>query len=301
MKKYICLSAIALLFASTQLSAQLVLLHYWNFNTISISTADATSKDRNATGNALTPIAADFTLITPATVAYRVKPTIAAGSVVNSYWDAAGVQTGTSNQRGTDISGNGLRPRDAWQNMELVLNIPSTGYKNITIKYDSQRSGSGPTVNTYFYSVDGGLNWITTGLSTLTNPVAIPSTGFALQTVGISDVNANNNANLQFKIWYSDPTNTGGNNRIDNITVEASDITASISDNQGNNELTMTLNTAINGVVNFNQVVDVVVYNLQGKQLKSVLRTNQLSTADLAKGIYIVRLNGLVSKKLVVG
>ena len=316
MNKNFILIAVALVFATTQLSATptLTLIHYWNFNSISIplkeqsfssSSNDNTNPkltlDRALPANALTPIAADASLSTPAaTLIYQVKP----GTVgtVYSGWDPAGVSTGTSNQRGTDISGNALRPRDAWQNMELVLNMPSTGYQNLTIKYDSQRSGSGPTVNTYYYSVDGGTNWIITGLSTLTNPVVIPSTGFALQTITITDVNADNNANLKFKIWYSDPTNLAGNNRIDNITVEGTAVggTTAIEEAQLNKEITMTPSTNKTGVVTFSEVVNAVVFNVQGKQVKAVAKTTNLVTSDLAKGLYIVRINGSVSKKLII-
>jgi hypothetical protein len=301
MKKNFILIAVALVFATSQLSAQQTLIHYWNFNAITIPTAETKSADRNLAANALTPIPTDFTLapLPSATVIYRVKPNTT--GTVSSYWDAVGAGTGsTVNARNSDAAGNALRTRDAWQNMELVLNIPSTGYTNITIKYDVQNSGSGPYTNTYYYSVDG-TTWITTGISTtLTNPVTMPSANFATETIAINDVNADNNANLKFKIWFSDLTQTKGNNRFDNITVEATDITASVSDNIGSSELIMSPNTNINGVVNFSKVIDAVVFNLQGRQIKSVSKTNQLITTDLAKGIYVVRLNGLVSKKLVV-
>jgi len=303
MKKNSILIAVALVFATTQLSA-VTLIHYWNFNLVSATTIPASDMlfntstpvsalDRRIPANALTPITADFTLVSPATVVYQAKSN--ASISVISGWDTSTGSTG--NARNGDVAGNCLRPRDSWQDMELVLNIPSTGYQNLTIKYDSQRSGSGPTVNTYYYSVDGGTNWITTGLSTLTNPATIPPSGFALQTITITDVNADNNANLKFKIWYSDPLNLAGNNRIDNITVEGTTVVTAIDQTQSTKEITMTPKT---GAVTFSEVVDAVVYNVQGKQVKAAAKTISLVTSDLAKGLYIVRLNGSVSGKLVV-
>jgi hypothetical protein len=54
------------------------------------------------------------------------------------------------------------------------------------------------------------------------------------------------------------------------------------------------------GVVTFSEACDAVVYNVQGKQVKAVAKTTYLATSDLAKGLYIVRLNGSVSKKLII-
>ena len=296
MKKILLSIAAILLVASTQLSA-LTLVHYWNFNGTNIPLlTEGTSKD--VVLNPLTPIQTDLSLTTTAgSLIYQAIPGTASAM---SYWD---ITTGsTGNARNGDAAGNCLRTRDAWASMQLVLSIPTTGYNNPQIMYDIQRSGSGPSVNTYFYSVDGGTNWITTGLSTLTNTVVIPSTGFLTQTVTITDPLANNNANLKFKILFSDPINKAGNNRIDNITVEGTvGGTTAIKENKASNqEITMSPNVTRNGVVNFSEVVDAVVFNLQGKQIKSVAKTNNINTADLAKGIYIVRLNSLVSTKLIV-
>jgi len=296
--KKILLSIVAiLLVASTQLSA-LTLVHYWNFNGTNIPLlTEGTSKD--VVVSPLTSIQTDLSLTaTAGSLIYQAIP----GTVsAMSYWDTSTGATG--NARNGDAAGNCLRPRDAWTNMQLVLSIPTTGYNNPQIMYDIQRSGSGPSVNTYFYSVDGGTNWITTGLSTLTNTVVIPSTGFLTQTVTITNPLANNNAKLQFKILFSDPVNKAGNNRIDNITVEGTAVggTTGIEENKASNqEITMSPNITRNGVVNFSEVVDAVVFNLQGKQIKSVANTNNLNTVGLAKGIYIVRLNSSVSKKLII-
>ncbi|MEI8087015.1 MAG: T9SS type A sorting domain-containing protein [Paludibacter sp.] len=300
MKKNFILIAVALVFVTTKLSAETTLLHYWNFNGTNVPiAADITNKD--VVISPLTPISADVTLTSyPASIIYRtVSGTVSA----MSYWDLVGAGTGsTLNARNSDVAGDCLRPRDAWTNMELVLNIPTTGYDNPIIMYDVQRSSSGPTVNTYSYSVDGGTSWITTGLSTTTNTVVIPSTGFVTQTVTINNTPANNTANLQFKILFSVSAKGAGNDRIDNITVEGTKgVYNAIEQNQFNNTaINMSPNTTKNGVVNFSEVVDAVVYNVQGKQVKTVAKTDKLITSDLTKGLYVVRINGSTTKKLII-
>ena len=46
--------------------------------------------------------------------------------------------------------------------------------------------------------------------------------------------------------------------------------------------------------------VNVDVFNLVGKQLKTVSKTTTLSTSDLAKGIYTIRINGALTQKLII-
>ena len=299
MKKILLSIAVILLFCSTQLSA-LSLIHYWNFNGTNVPyLTEASSKD--VVLNPLTPIQSDSSKTsTHATLIYQAKAGTA--SPFMSYWDTTTGSTG--NARNGDAAGNCLRPRDAWSSMELVLNIPSTKFRNLKIMYDVQRSGSGPNVNTYSYSVDGGTTWIKTGLNVNgkglgTDTIAtIPGTGFATESITITDPAAENNANLKFRIWFSDPKNTAGNNRIDNITVEG-DVLAAVN-SPVVNEVSMYPNPCTTGVVNFGSMVNVEVFNLVGKQIKAVAKTTTLTTEDLAKGIYSVRINGTSTQKLII-
>ena len=299
MKKILLSFTVILMFSSTKLSA-LSLIHYWNFNGTNIPyLTEGTSRD--VVLNPLTPIQTDLSLTsTSATLIYQVKPGTA--SPFMSYWDTT--TGGAGNARNGDAAGNCLRPRDAWSSMQLVLNIPSTGFRNLKIMYDVQRSGSGPNVNTYSYSVDGGTNWIKTGLSVNgkglgTDTIAsIPGTGFATESITITDPEAENNANLQFRIWFSDPKNLAGNNRIDNITVEG-DILAAIS-SPIVSEVSMYPNPCKSGILNFGKTVNVDIYSLVGKQIKSATNVSTLSTNDLAKGIYLVRINDISAQKLII-
>jgi hypothetical protein len=305
MKKNFILLAVVLFSVSAQLSA-LSLVHYWNFNGANVPLltegAGTLKNGQDVVLTPLTPIQADSSMTTTrATLIYQAKAGTA--SPFMSYWDTSTGSTG--NARNGDAAGNCLRPRDAWSSMELVLNIPSTDIKNLKIMYDVQRSGSGPNVNTYSYSIDGGTTWKSDGLSTNggalgTNSITtVPSSGFATTTVTITDPIAENNAKLKFRIWFSDPTNTAGNNRIDNITVEGDPLTSAIS-NHKINSIAMYPNPCKTGRVNFSDNVNVEVFNMTGKQIKSVSKTNKLITTDLVKGVYLVRLNGVSTQKLVV-
>ena len=299
MKKILLSITVALFFSLSQLSA-LSLIHYWNFNGTNVPLSAETSS-RDVVLSPLTPISADVTLTTiPGTLIYQARPGTA--SPFMSYWDTT--TGGTGNARNGDAGGNCLRPRDAWSSMELVLNISSKGFKNLKIMYDVQRSGSGPNVNTYSYSVDGGTTWKSDGLSTNggalgTNSIStVPSSGFATTTVTITDAAAENNQNLKFKIWFSDPTNTAGNNRIDNITVEG-DVVSAVN-SPVVKEVSMYPNPCNNGIVNFGEVVNVDVFSLVGKQIKSATNVSTLNISDLAKGVYTVRIKGASAQKLVI-
>jgi len=299
MKKILLSLTVVLVFTSTQLSA-LSLVHYWNFNGTNVPYLTE-AKSIDVVTTPLTPIQSDSSMTTTrATLIYQAKTGTA--SPFMSYWDTTTGSTG--NARNGDAAGNCLRPRDAWSSMELVLNIPSKGFRNLKIMYDVQRSGSGPNVNTYSYSVDGGTSWIKTGLNVNgkglgTDTIAtIPGTGFATESITITDPAAENNANLKFRIWFSDPKNTAGNNRIDNITVEG-DILAAVNSSVVN-EVSMYPNPCTTGVVNFGSMVNVEVFNLVGKQIKAVAKTSTLNTEDLAKGVYTVRINGTSTQKLII-
>jgi hypothetical protein len=300
MKKILLSLSLILCFSTIQVSA-LSLIHYWNFNGTNVPyLTEASSMDVVLTP--LTPIQTDSSMTTThATLIYQAK----AGTVTfKSYWDTNSPGS-TLNARNGDLEGSALRPRDGWSSMELVLNIPSTGFRNLKIMYDAQRSGSGPNVNTYTYSVDGGTTWKSDGLSTNGGALGTNATttipaepGFATSSVTITDPAAENNPSLKFRIWYSDPTNTKGNNRIDNITVEG-DILAGVNSTVAE-KVAMYPNPCKSGVVNFANPVEVEVYSILGKQIKSIANTTTLSTTDLAKGIYTVRINGTSTQKLII-
>lgn len=128
------------------------------------------------------------------------------------------VNEGTSlNARNQDVAGNALRLRNPAS--DLLIKIPTNGFKEIKVKYVVMRTGNGAQTNNIFYTLDG-TNYINTGLSNNSYPV---TEAFVLQELDFSSIaGANNNANFGLKIEFADGnTNSSGNNRYDNLTVEA--------------------------------------------------------------------------------
>lgn len=97
----------------------------------------------------------------------------------------------------------------------LLFSVPTTGYKDIIIKYATRRSGSGAGTQLIEYSIDG-TNFISFGTI---NPV---DGNPALATLNFTSIaEANNNPNFKVKITFEQGTGgTAGNNRFDNVTLE---------------------------------------------------------------------------------
>jgi hypothetical protein len=54
------------------------------------------------------------------------------------------------------------------------------------------------------------------------------------------------------------------------------------------------------GRVYFSEAIDVEVLDLQGKSLLEAKATNEINVSNLAKGIYLVRMQGTITRKLIV-
>ena len=182
------------------------LLHYWNFNNL-------------ATGT-LTSVNADFSLIS-ASNAIITYPGSGAG-YMDQYTPAS-----ILNAQNSDAAGLGLRFRNPSDTRSVLITAPTTGYKNVVVKFATARSSTaGASIQNYSYSIDGGTTFITTGLSTTTfNPNVDPT--YDIVTLDFSSISgANNNPNFVVKINFCGPeaTGTSGNNRIDNVTFQANQL-----------------------------------------------------------------------------
>ena len=186
-------------------TAVLYVLHYWNFNNL-------------ATGT-LTSVNADSTLITSSSANITYTGTGA------GYMDQYTSPT-TLNAQNSDISGLGLRFRNPCDTRNVVIASPTTGYKNVVMKFATARSStSGASIQNYSYSLDG-VNFITTGLATTTFSPNIDPT-YDVITLDFSAITGvNNNPNFVVKINFGGPEaiGTSGNNRIDNLTFQANQL-----------------------------------------------------------------------------
>ncbi len=224
----LCLSAV-LVFNVTG-NAQGTLLHYWNFNSYNTTPPYAYP-------NFPAPFNADYSRIDPtkASVVFTKYPGISAlyhnSSSVNILDFAAAVTSDydTVNLRLGTPAGYYMRPRNPMDSMYLLFYIPTTNYKNILVSYGTQSSSfaSGDQYQYFDYSTDSGTTWTTTGLSKLFDSALLT---FKRISVAITDPAANNNPKLVFRIHFvGRNTGTSGNNRFDNISVDADTLVAPVT------------------------------------------------------------------------
>ena len=178
------------------------LIHYWNFN------------DTSSNPNLIKPT-------------FSVDPSNAkldfdflSVSGVDGYYDFR--NPGSSlNARNGDVAGALLRVRNP--SSDMIVSIPTRHYKNVVLQYAVALSSttSAPLNDSVYYTIDG-VNYTNQGLS---NPNYTPDVdpSFTLITYDLSAITgANDNPNLKFKIVFKNGnTNTTGNTRFDNITVDA--------------------------------------------------------------------------------
>ena len=164
------------------------LLDYWNFN----------SSDTNQ-------------MLIP-------SPILGSASItyVAAYYDAVSPGS-TINLRISDSAGTGLRMRNPFTS--VTFNMPTTGYKKPAFTFSAERSNSGPMSDNVYYTVDG-TNFINDSISTASFSL---DTTWALYKVDFSAISrvSNNPAFAVKFISQDNNTGTSGNDRYDNVTLEA--------------------------------------------------------------------------------
>lgn len=222
MKKLLLTLFVALFAVAAQTQAQ-TLIHYWHFN-------NATAVYHNP---GIPAIKADYSIIDTnhALVVYNLLP--GTSSTYAGYVDFVAVASGTPDYDSLNLrtinsvatpSGNAMRFRNPTDSAYLTFNIPTTGYKNITLKFaiETSNTTASPTNQAFAYSTDSGTTWKTAQLSVTTDTV---TPVFSLITVTFgSDSAVNNNSKLIFKVTNTVRTTAGGNVRFDNISVDGTAI-----------------------------------------------------------------------------
>lgn len=174
------------------------MVHYWHFNT--------------ADGDSLYSVTADYTTTSDApSITYRSQDTMLfAGSRMD---DVGG---STVNSRLGEPAGRGIRPRNPSENMELVLELPTVGYKNPSLSYATERSGSGMLKQVLYVTVDGTTY-------TQVGDTVVVNTSYSLVTFDFDTVTGSaNNPDFGAKLlFFEQNTGTSGNNRFDNVVLEA--------------------------------------------------------------------------------
>jgi hypothetical protein len=166
-------------------------------------------------GNLDTP----YVLFTPTSALMSGDSLAYAGAYVDT------VQPGTSlNAQGTDTILTSVSSAIRLRNPAgtFTLTLPTTGYKNIVLKYAVQASSKGSKTNTVTYTTDG-VNYVNTALSATFGDPANYSVDTSWKVIALdftSDPAVNNNSKFKIRIDFSNAASTTtGNDRIDNITL----------------------------------------------------------------------------------
>ena len=167
------------------------LIHYWSFNT----------------GTDAASLAIPDSTIGGGTISYTF-----AGA---GYADAVTPGAGNNLRLGKD-TGTGLRVRNPFYSW--VLHAPTTGYKQPILQFAAQKSNSGPASNTISYTTDG-TNYTTVGLSATSVAITTVWTQYSVDFSNIPAVDDNPKFAIKFAISIADTA--GGNDRYDNITIDA--------------------------------------------------------------------------------
>ncbi len=195
-KQYKFLLLLTALFTS-KLGFSQSLLHYWNFNTTSSYSAHITPTSSAISGAALD------------TLKYGVGTSL----IDFANGTGQGFDVNNYNARNSDVAGNHLRFNNPIYGA-LIFALPTTGYKDIVVKYASLRSGSGAYFQIIHYTTDG------TSYSLM--DTIRPTTTATLYTLDFTNKsNVKDNPNFKVRITFAQGGGgTAGNNRIDNFTLE---------------------------------------------------------------------------------
>jgi hypothetical protein len=319
-KRYICfVLTAALAFSVPKANAQ-VLIQYWDFNaTIPVGGAGGDSL-----GNATNPLTANQVIggLTAGHIIYSrptamYNPTLVDGILDNGTQGSNIYDHSNSNDTGGTAAGNlFVRTRNPSDSCEMLLYIPTTGYKNISLDFAlSASSSKGPNYGLFSYSTNGGSTWnkLTRAMDTfniggifhpdtlqLQNPVTAASAWYPVQ-INFSTVAAvNSNANFVVKMLVAGLNSheqTSGNARFDNFSVWGTSTTTGVDELSAQaagydlypNPAGSFVN--LSGHYTGNKII--TVYNLVG-QTVSVTENHELqttiNTSSLNAGVYFVEI-----------
>ncbi len=182
-------------------------VHYWHFNTVT-TTVDSVVADFSVEAQApWLYYQAAYPNVDPANLGYMD--------------DVSGTEL---NIRMGEVDGEGIRPRNPSDSMELYIQLPTTAYDSIQFSYATHRSGSGMLKQVLSYTTDGQTYQEHPDTVLVTEDWELVSFDFAAIT-GVS-----NNPNFAVKIrFYEQNTGGSGNNRIDNMVLEGNSLSNQVT------------------------------------------------------------------------
>ncbi len=172
------------------------LIHYWNFNNSASANELLTPTSSLVGAPAITHIAGGIS-------ALQITSNTGQGFDITN-----------PNARNSDAASTHLRFNDPIGG-GLLFSLPTTGYRDVVIKYATRRSGSGAGTQTIEYSTDGNTF---SAFGTVTPVDGNPT----LATLDFSSLSeTDNNPNFKIRITFAQGGGgTVGNNRFDNFTIE---------------------------------------------------------------------------------
>ncbi len=193
---YFCLSLITSILIASFASEAQTLIHYWNFNS-SASVNELLAPTSSLVGSpTLTHVAGGIS------------------SVQFTGNTSQGFEITNPNARNSDAALTHLRFNDPIGG-GLLFSLPTTGYRDVIIKYATRRSGSGAGTQTIEYSTDGNAFIAFGTVSPVDGNPALATLDFS----SIAEVD--NNANFKIRITFAQGGGGAvGNNQFDNFTTE---------------------------------------------------------------------------------
>lgn len=192
-------------------------------------------------------------------------------------------------QGGTDTQNNGSY---------IQFEFSMTNRGSLEISYATRGTASGFNTQTWSWSTNG-TDFTNFGTIENTNETNF----FLVEASAPADID--NQATVFLRATFDGATTSTGNNRLDNIK-----FVAGVLSTQSFNKLDVNMypNPVRNGVVtiktNSNQPLQVVVYDVLGKQVISkTISNNTLNVSNLKAGVYLVQVtenNATSTKKLIV-
>lgn len=193
-------------------NANAVVIAYWNFNNLTPGGTTGAPSNANQTAYAPSQGAGSLNLQNIVSRAGTTLPwgiTNFGGSTLNTLnsdpsGQALAIEGGT-----TSLQNNGAR---------MVLQVSTLGLENLVLTFATRGTAAGFVSNQVAYSTDG-VNYTNFG-----TPYS-QTTSYALMTFDFSSVTALDNvSNAYVRITFNGATSASGNNRIDNIQLNATQV-----------------------------------------------------------------------------
>lgn len=129
--------------------------------------------------------------------------------------------TTVNDPRTTQVAGNSYSLLSNSANgKSLVIKFSTTGFENPVLTFATRGTGSGFTTHQWAWSADG------TSFTNFGTNTANTGSSFLTRTLDMSAINAvDNAASVYLRLTVSGATTTSGNNRLDNIVINATAIT----------------------------------------------------------------------------